>query len=55
MIISLDTGKPLTLHSKSLEENVDMVAHLNIIKAMYNTTTANIMFSGEKFKESLHK
>ena len=55
MIISIDAEKAFhkTQHLFMIKtlQTVDMeVTYLNIIKAIYNTPTANIILNGEKLK-----
>ena len=55
VIISIDTGKAFekiqhTFMMKNLQKMGIEVTHLNIVKAIYDKPTANIILNGEKLK-----
>ena len=51
MIISIDAEKkPLTKFSKTLQKMSIEGTYLNIVKAIYDKPTANIILNGEKLK-----
>ena len=57
MIISIDAEKafdkiqhPFMIKKKTLQKEGIEGTYLNIIKAIYNKPTANIIFSGEKYE-----
>ena len=55
MIISIDTGKAFekiqhTFMMKNLQKMGIEVTHLNIVKAIYDKPTANIILSGKNLK-----
>ena len=55
MIISIDTGKAFekiqhTFMMKNLQKMGIEVTHHNIVKAIYDRPTANIILNGEKLK-----
>ena len=60
MIISMDAGKafdkiqhPFLIKKKKLQKVGAEGTHLNIIKAVYEKPTANIILNGEKLKAFL--